>query len=325
MATRMPSSTVHLIHFEDHDPRDFERLVFAYLLRADRWQTLEWYGQVGADLGRDIWGVRDRDGGKRPTLCVQCANHRRVPFAKASRDIDKVAAGPNGVPDEFLLVTGGTVSSDLRDKVKTHAAGKRIGKTEVWSGPEFEERLRAKAESLLKRFVEGAPFPDAPSEISALVQSLSATSDEEILGLMAGLFDRPAFYTPFHSESSVPAFKKAITDTIEALNTGIHRLRDGTEIRRIPSRQQIKAPATRKGLAEIERMLSALRARYDEFVRSGQIRPCGCGDPDCPVMFTSSWQAGREMDDMRQRILDAFRRIYPAFDVRPGFGHNHHY
>jgi hypothetical protein len=157
------------------------------------------------------------------------------------------------------------------------------------------------------------------------VQTLSATCDEEILGLMAGLFDRPAFYTPFHSESSVPAFKKAITDTIEALNTGIHRLRDGTEIRRIPSRHQIKGPATRKGLAEIEPMLSALRARYDEFVRSGQIRPCGCSDPDCPVMFTSSWQAGHEMDEMRQRILDAFRRIYPAFDVRLGFGHNQHY
>jgi hypothetical protein len=54
-----------------------------------------------------------------------------VPFAKASRDVDKVAAGPNGVPDEFLLVTGGTVSSDLRDKVRTHAAGKKIEKTEV--------------------------------------------------------------------------------------------------------------------------------------------------------------------------------------------------
>ena len=45
---------------------------------------------------------------------------------------------------------------------------------------------------------------------------------------MAECFDRPAFDTPFRDESNVPDFKKAITDTIEALNTGIHRLRDGT-------------------------------------------------------------------------------------------------
>jgi len=52
----------------------------------------------------------------------------------------------------------------------------------------------------------------------------------------------PAFYTPFNSESSIPAFKKAITDTIEAINTGVHRLRDGTEIRRIPNRRHSVKP-----------------------------------------------------------------------------------
>ena len=69
-----PASTVHRIHFEDHDPRDFERLVFAYLLRTDRWVMLDWYGQVGSDLGRDIWGVRDRDDRRKHTVCIQCAN-----------------------------------------------------------------------------------------------------------------------------------------------------------------------------------------------------------------------------------------------------------
>jgi hypothetical protein len=38
----LPASTVHPIHFEDHSPRDFERLVFAHLLRSQRWQSLEW-------------------------------------------------------------------------------------------------------------------------------------------------------------------------------------------------------------------------------------------------------------------------------------------
>ena len=135
---------------------------------------------------------------------------------------------------------------------------------------------------------------------------------------MAGLFDRPAFYTPFHQESSIPAFKKAITDTIEALNTGIHRLRDGTEIRRIPSRHSIRSAEIKRELSQIERMLGELRAKYDEGVKTGDIRPCGCDVPDCPVFFVSH-RVALEMDHLREEILEAFRRLYPDFDVRLGW------
>ncbi len=34
-----------------------ERPVFAYRARTEKWKSLEWYGQAGSDLGRDIWGV----------------------------------------------------------------------------------------------------------------------------------------------------------------------------------------------------------------------------------------------------------------------------
>jgi len=313
-----PESTVHPIHFEDYDPRDFERLVFAFLLRTGSWQTLDWYGQLGADLGRDIWGVRDGDGSRKQTFCVQCANRRRVPLAKVRHDIDCIALGPNGAPDRFILATGGAVSARLRDAVKTYAAQKQIQTCEIWTGPEFEERLHQGAESLLNRFVRGEPFPDAPSDIRALVESIAADTDEEIVALMAGLFDRPAFYTPFHHESSIPAFKKAITDTIEALNTGVHRLRDGTEIRRIPSRHQVKSSHLKESLAQIERTLCELRAQYDTFIKTRDVRPCGCNVPDCPVFMVSP-QAARELDRLRMRVLNAFHVVYPPFRVRVGW------
>jgi hypothetical protein len=55
---RRPSIYVQPIHFEDFDGAQFERLVFAYHARCEEWQSLEWYGQAGSDLGRDIWGIR---------------------------------------------------------------------------------------------------------------------------------------------------------------------------------------------------------------------------------------------------------------------------
>ncbi|MBN1176577.1 MAG: hypothetical protein JXA51_02740 [Dehalococcoidales bacterium] len=306
-----PATLVQKIHFEDFSGEQFERLVFAYLLRTEQWSTLEWYGQVGADLGRDIWGEREDSKVK---VCVQCANRHPLSYEKIRKDLDKIVSAPNGLPNEFILVAGSNLSARMRDKVKIYAKNKDIYYCSIWSGQEFEEMLRAKAESLLQRFVRGEAFPDSPKEIQSFLSKLEPIDDNEILTLMAGLFDRPAFYTPFNQESSIPAFKKAISDTIEALNTGIHRLRDGTEIRRIPSRHQVKDKLIRDTLNKIERMLSKLRATYDIFLRQGEIKPCGCGDPDCPVFFVSP-TAAREMDIIRVKILNEYIKIYPPFQV----------
>jgi hypothetical protein len=134
---------------------------------------------------------------------------------------------------------------------------------------------------------------------------------------MAGVFDRPAFYTPFYAESSIPAFKQALTDTIQALGTGIHKARDGTIIRRIPSRHDIKDKTIRGALEKIERKVASLRAHFDAFVRSGDIKLCGCKEPDCPV-FTPSEAASKKMDEMRSDILDSFRKLHPDFTVGVG-------
>jgi hypothetical protein len=315
----MPNRTVQPVHFEDFDGHQFECLVFAYLLRTDNWLTIEWYGQTGGDSGRDIWGVRDRDGYPQgQKTCIQCSNQKSLTYKKVQEDLAKILNGPNGKPDVFIIVAGGTVSATLRDKTKRLCEQKQVYASEIWSGKEFEERLRAKAESLLKRFVAGEEFPDVPADLRDFAKTISPQSDNEILALLAELFERPVFYTPFHQESSIPAFKKAITDTIEAFNTGVHRLRDGTEIRRIPSRHAIKSAETKRGLSHIERMLGELRAKYDEGIKAGEIRTCGCNNPDCPVFFVSP-RAADEMDRLREAILETFQKLYSAFDVRLGW------
>lgn len=314
----MQNTTVGPIHFEDFDGHEFERLVFAYMLRTDNWISLEWYGQVGGDMGRDIWGIRERDGKPEgQSVCVQCTTQQSLGIKKVRADLDKISKGPQGKPEVFVLVAGRNVSADLRDKIKQLCKELDIAEVDVLSGHEFEEKLRAVSDSLLARFVRGEPFPDDPRELRLLVESISAQNDDEILELMAGLFDRPAFYTPFKQESCIPNFKKAITDTIEALNTGVHRLRDGTVIRRIPSRHSVRSQSVRESLESIEHLLARMRAKFDDYLRYGDIHPCGCNDPDCPV-FTVSSRASFEMDSLREELLDEFRKIYPPFKVRLG-------
>lgn len=303
---RSPEVVVLPIHFEDRSGSEFERLCFAYLARSFNWRTIDWHGQLGGDGGRDIWAVRD-DG---TSECFQCANHRRLEFRKVRDDLRKITSGPLGLPDRFTLIAGGKMSAALRTKIIDLASNLGVREASVWSGPELEERLRRDQPTLIRRFVEGVPLPESAEALRSLTLG-SHVDDDEILALMAECFDRPAFTTPFMQESSIPAFKKAITDTIEALNTGVRRLRDGTEIGRIPRRSELKDPAKRAALARVVDTLVALRAEYDSLIRSGDLRPCGCDVADCPI-FVVSRRAAYNMDRLRSQALAEFARLAPG-------------
>lgn len=308
-----PATQVRPIHFEDFGGNEFERLVFAYHWRTDAWHSLEWYGQTGSDLGRDIWGVRENGTQPRESICIQCVNRKQLTFAKAATDIAKVLKAPNGVPYRFRIVAQCRVSATLRDKIKKRVKSLGVKECDMWSGPEFEEFLRKDAESLLKRFVEGETFPDAPEDLKKLAGSTPPLNDDQVLAAFAKVFDRPAFYTPIHQESNMGDFKQAITDTIQALGTGIWKDRDGQLIDRIPSRHQLKSDALRTKMRAVENALSRLRAKYDEMTRSGVLHHCQCNDPNCPTFFFNSPSAAHELERLRQEVLATFRDAYPLF------------
>lgn len=208
------NKTVHPFDFENLSSSDFERLVFAFLCRRWAWKVLNWYGQLGDDGGRDILGVREDEWGREETVVVACANWRRLTAEKARGDLDKIA-GSMEPPSHVILIAGGKVSADLKTKISSHAQTIKFPNVEVWSGPEFEEQLRAYAETVARRFFSGEVLPDETSAIRAFVVETPA-SEEEGLRLVARLFDRPAFQTPFQYESSLPAFQQALRYAIHA-------------------------------------------------------------------------------------------------------------
>lgn len=310
----MPEPSIHVkrVHFEDFDGSEFERLVFAYHWRSDDWRSLEWYGQTGGDLGRDIWGVR-RSG---ETVCIQCVNRKNLTFAKIANDIAKVLKAAHGVPHRFRVVAQSTISAKMRDRIKKHVQELEIKECDTWSGAEFEEFLRHGSELLLKRFIDGEAFPDGADDIKKVAEAAKSLTDDETLALYSRLFDRPAFYTPIHQESNLGDFKQAITDTIQALGTGIWKARDGHVIDRIPSRHQLQSAALRGKLQVVEMALSRLRAKYDEMMRSGALRHCQCNDPNCATFFFQPYHAAHELQRLRDDAVAAFRDAYPAFRPR---------
>ncbi|MGQ0697469.1 MAG: hypothetical protein ACT4PZ_04425 [Panacagrimonas sp.] len=307
------AATVHPIHFEDYSGVQFERLVFAYHVRAG-WTDLVWHGQSGGDQGRDISGIEQFDDRPARRTIIQCANRDTLTLAKAKADMEKAAKAAGGKPDAFKFVCRGAMSDASRTRIGKAAAALGIDHVTIWSGVEFEENLRLRAEYLLHRFVQGIAFPEAEADIRNFVDDFPDLSDADALGLMAAVFDRPAFRTPFQQESSLPAFQQAIEDTIGALNTGVWRTREGIEIRRIPSIHHVKDQRTRKVLAQVVRQVDELRRIFVTRLRQGEIQHCGCGQPDCPTYMLST-RVADELDAARHRLLATFRSAYPPFGV----------
>ncbi len=293
------AKTTHPIHFEDFSGEQFEWLVFAFIKRQKAWQNLEWLGQTGGDEGRDIWGVFNGE-----SYCYQCANYQKLTAKKGKDDIDKLIKN-NRKPDYVIVVCGGVATPGIREQVLNYSASKGIKQTEVWSGREFEERLRHYTPDLIQRFVEGESFPEG--NYGAVLKD-----ESEIVLKLFECFDRPAFTTHFRSEVSIPDFEKAITDTIEVLNTGVHRLRDGTIIRKISSRHEVKNSEAKSKLDVLTKQVVALRDKFVKLKRQNEIRPCGCDNKDCATWFFSD-KAAREMDESRKLIHKQLRSINPNF------------
>ncbi len=296
------------IHFEDRSGNEFERLAFAFFARQKNWDKIDWLGQTGKDGGRDIWGQYNNE-----SYCYQCANYQNLTEKKVKEDIDKLVTHKT-IPDNLIIVCGGKVSNDIRTKTASYSKSKNIKNVIIVSGVEFEELIRKYSPELIKRFVEGEAFPESPSDLIKLATELVVQNDKDIISLIAECFDRPAFTTYFRQESNIPNFEKAINDTIEVLNTGIHRLRDGTVIRTIPSRHRITDDKLKNELATITKLVIKLRDSFTELRRKDEIKPCGCNQPNCPVWLLSD-NACRTMDNLRREILDKFRQIKPEFNV----------
>lgn len=288
------------IHFEDRSGVEFERLAFAFINAYKNWDSLEWLGQSGDDDGRDIWGILS---GK--SFCYQCANYRSLTTKKVTDDIDKLVK-EGTIPDCFIVVCGGRVSVNSRSLIKSYAAQYGIAETEIWTGVEFEEKLRKHTPELIRRFVHGEEFPEQ-----------QVHEDKRIVKVLSECFDRPAFTTPFHREVNISDFEKAMTDTIEVLNTGMHRLRDGTLIRKIPSRHEVSDKRVKEQVTDIYRSVITLRDTFIDLKKEKEIEPCSCGQADCLTYFLSD-NACKQMDEIRSDIFNKFRKISGDINLHIG-------
>jgi hypothetical protein len=148
------------------------------------------------------------------------------------------------------------------------------------------------------------------SQLQRYVAKALPLSDAEIAGALLASLDRPAFRTPFQQESSLPRFRMAIVETIAAINGD-----RSPGVASSLSKSDVHDAAIRSALDTIVEKLVALRSSFDDLQREGEIKPCDCQEPDCPVLMLSE-TAVREMDRRRSALLAAAHAVSAASPER---------
>lgn len=143
------------------------------------------------------------------------------------------------------------------------------------------------------------------AQLARYIAQFLPQSDLDVARALLANLDRPAFRTPFHQESSLPKFREAIAETIASINTG--KAPNGGQL---SSKNDIGDPSIRSTLDAVVGALVGLRAAFDGLLRTKDIQPCGCNDPDCPV-FTLSRKATQEMDRKRRDLLLVAQQLDP--------------
>lgn len=133
-------------------------------------------------------------------------------------------------------------------------------------------------------------------------------SDAELIRFYAQCFDRPAFQDQFVQEGSMPAFDKAIEDTITAINAGCLRSRDGQILYQSKGKAFLQREDWRLQMDAIVDLLRAIRARYELGRKLGMIHSWESDHGESfhciNDMRTAEW-----MDETREEILRMFGHV----------------
>jgi hypothetical protein len=162
-----------------------------------------------------------------------------------------------------------------------------------------------------KKGLRPAPTKNSPNK------DVFSQSDRDTLNRLRMFLDRPAIHQPFDLEGNMADFLKAITDVIQALNTGILETRKGVEICRTKPRSMLSNPKWMEKLDLITSRFEDLRTRFEIAVRNNEL----IFRPDGFYAFHNR-ELPNEIDSMRASIVLMFNELLQEAELPPLKGIN---
>lgn len=224
-----------------------------------------------------------------------------ITLAAVEAALKEVEAYP-GALDRFILATTAKTDSALQAQIakltdKRRSAGQSA--VQVWSWADYEAALNRDAPLLNEYYAMVAQGRTAPER------------DRHLLELFAEAFSRPAFNDPLSCEHR-DDFRRAISDTQQALATGELRDRRGGKLRRGDGGwRTLNDDGYREGIAAVAEALQQFRVALLEAEKSGQVGQHG----DWFMIREPEVQANLER--LRETVVVALDEVLEAAGLRP--------
>lgn len=140
------TSTRHILPFSNLSDKDFERLCYWVVEKSSNFDIVEHYGMTG-DKKRDIIGYKHNKAGRPEQWYFQCKNYKKIYFAILRDELDAIKnysdKDKDFKPDAIVFVTGCSVSSRCKDRVKEYAETLSLGSVYFWTNIELDEKAKA--------------------------------------------------------------------------------------------------------------------------------------------------------------------------------------
>jgi hypothetical protein len=275
--------------------QDFERLTLDWARRAWNDGYAERHGRQGqAQGGVDVFGYNFNQSEytgvqckKRTWLTKPGSDAPSNALSTAEIDAEIAAARTFQPPlARFIIATTGPRDADLQAHVRVLNAGNMTPAISIMFWDDFVDYLNNDAD-LMYRYFEGV-----------LKYRSSYTPDEHYLRLVYMAFDRPAIRTPLRSENRATDLILALSQTQEAIATGVIKDRDCRVI------DQARVPKSRsKELNQAAKKLSQARELASQGLSDGRIRE----HPGCIQVCDPNLVA--QIDALRHEAVDLVNKV----------------
>lgn len=120
------STTKNILHFEDLEPKLFEKMYLDMLVACGKYCDLKWYGLNGSDDGIDIKFTSIETGGK---FFAQCKRHECLSAAALKKIVDRIIKDSSDYREHTILVISSCeITKKAYDAFEHYALEKGFGK-----------------------------------------------------------------------------------------------------------------------------------------------------------------------------------------------------
>lgn len=120
------TTTKSILHFEDLEPKLFEKMYLDMLVACGKYEDIKWFGLAGCDEGIDIKYTSIETGGK---LFAQCKRYKNLSAAPLKRIVDRIIKDSVDYHGHTIIVVSSCeITKQANDAFEQYALEKGFGK-----------------------------------------------------------------------------------------------------------------------------------------------------------------------------------------------------